>query len=250
MFASRLPVHYRLWNQPPQVLFVDPREERRHTLCPISTTYDEAHAYRFGNNCDYKHNFYHWQGLVDNRVGLIGDSLVKYIRGVRHLEIQSVPGLNLGRALEMMTTGELRIVNFEVLVLMIGTNDLGSCYMTICRKMNEILRFLQYVIPATKLAVGLILPRPGDTGIHDDEHRRRVNSELRFLCKDRGVVFLNTYIGVTSYGIFDTTLYARDMLHLNWRGVQRMGMYLKGAAGTLLDPNFVPTPRCDINFNI
>ena len=200
--------------------FTDPMEERRHTPCPTSTTYDEAHAYRFGNNCGFKHYFYHWQGLVDNRVGLIGDSLVKYIRGVRHLEIQSVPGLGLTRALEMMTTGELRIVNYEALVLMIGTNDLGSDYITIIRKMYEILRFLKSATPGTKLAVGLILPRPCDTDYFADVHRRFVNSELRFLCKDLGVVFLNTYIGVTTNGFFDTTLYARDMLHLNWRGVQ------------------------------
>ena len=239
-------MHYRLANQPPQIQYSTPAEIRRHTPCPFSTTYDEAHAYRYGFNCDYKHLFFHWQGLVDNRVGLIGDSLVKYIKGVRHLEIQSVPGLTLSGALEMMTTGALKIGNFEALIVMAGTNDLGSHYMVTCRKMAEIIRFLKCVIPQTKLAVGMILPRPVDQMIEQDEHRRRTNSEIRFLCKDLGVAFLNTYIGVTTDGIFDTTLYARDMLHLNWRGTQRMGMYLKGAAGTLLDPNFIPRPRCPL----
>ena len=73
--------------------------EMRVTDCPVSLIYDRKHVTLRGSNCKFRHTMYRWEGKSDNRVGLIADSLCKWVRYVPHLNVQSVPGLTLPKTL-------------------------------------------------------------------------------------------------------------------------------------------------------
>jgi lysophospholipase L1-like esterase len=202
--------------------------------CPTSLLYDKKHMF-LRTTCHFRHNFYLWDGVCDNKVGLISDSISKWIREVKHLHVQAIPGLTLEDALQKMSQGYLKTTGFEAIILFLGTNSLGERPMVVARQMLAIVRFLQHNSPDTKLGICRIIPRPGDLRKNIEENRQKVNEHYKAICKRNRLVHLDSYKGVCSRGSFDQTLYAFDLIHLNWDGIMSMREYLRGAAATMLE---------------
>ena len=175
--------------------------------CPDSDVYDEAHVkVKGGLDCMYSHKLHHWPGLEDSRVGLLADSLMKWVMNVVHLDVQSISGLTLSVGLEKMVSGFLNIYGFDCLLVSIGTNDFENGYADkllpsevtakILGKNMAIIKYLRDTVPLTKLAISTILPRPKDPPnmVADLE---KVNLALYELCKSQNVVYVNTFKGVS-----------------------------------------------------
>jgi hypothetical protein len=209
----------------------------KKTPCPHSREYNEAHYARFKSNCKHSHEVFHWQGVTDNLVCLIGDSICKWSNEIQHLEIQAVPGLSLEGALDKMVSGKLNIHGFHGLFVHLGTNDVTSSKCDpdeIAKKMSAIIDYLEITIPDTRLGISMIIPRPRDNEA-TDEMRRKVNARFKKLCKDRGCTFLRSYKAVTTEKVYDKSLYAKDRLHLKLEGIKAMRRFLRGAAVTMID---------------
>jgi lysophospholipase L1-like esterase len=191
----------------------------------------------------YSHKLHHWPGLEDSKVGMISDSIMKWIMNVVHLDNQAVPGLTLSTGLEKMKSGFLNIHGFDCLIIHIGSNDFENGYTekllpreTTAKILGKILAIFLYLresVPTTKLAFSMILPRPKDTPnmVADLDN---VNTAIKELCKTQKVVYINSAKSVTIGTAADKSLYAYDLLHLNYNGVAAMKRYLKGSVGALL----------------
>ena len=111
------------------------RKRLRRIPCPSSKTYDRAHMLENGLACKYKHCYYHWHGVTDDRVVLVGDSIFKWVKDVAHLEIKAYPGLDLLNAFVKMCSGEASLVGHAGLVLAAGGNNIqGNDVFTILKK--------------------------------------------------------------------------------------------------------------------
>jgi hypothetical protein len=219
-----------------------PTAVMRKMDCPVSTRFDKKHLFLCGPACKFRHTMYSWEGAGDNRVGLLADSICKWIRNVPHLNVQSVPGLHLSTALQKIREGAFKIQNFEALILSIGSNDLSKSPMKILNEMRALVTCLRTLVPDTKLGICLIIPRPSDPKRRADENRRKTNALIKAMCKRQGIVFLDSYKGVCTNKRFDLSLYANDFTHLNWRGINRMRTYMRGAAATMLEKITLPRP--------
>ena len=210
------------------------RKEMRKIDCPLSLLFDRKHLTLKGD-CGFRHTFFAWEGVGDNRVGLLSDSICKWVRTVPHLNVQAIPGLTLLDAVNRISDGTFKVSGFEALILFMGSNDLDKPPAEIARMMNVVVSRLRSITPTTLIGICLIIPRPAMTGVNADKNRRKTNQYLKAMCKRRNCVFLDAFQGVTTNGIFDRTLYALDDIHLNWHGIERMRIYMRGAACTMLD---------------
>ena len=210
------------------------RKEMRKIDCPLSLLFDRKHLTLKGD-CGFRHTLFEWEGVGDNRVGLLSDSLCKWVRLVPHLHVQAIPGLTLLDAVNKISDGTFRVSGFESLILFMGSNDLGKPPSEIARMMSTVVTRLKNLAPTTLIGICLIIPRPALTGVQADKDRRKANQYIKAMCKRRHCVFLDAYQGVTTNGHFDRSLYANDAIHLNWFGIERMRLYMRGAACTMLD---------------
>ena len=110
--------------------------------------YNEEHFNRFGYRCKFMHELFHWQGITDNKVSLISDSICKWTNEIPHMEIQACPGLTLSGALTKITSGKLEIQNFHGLVFHVGTNNvIKSTPEQIGQAMGEIVDYVKENTP-------------------------------------------------------------------------------------------------------
>jgi lysophospholipase L1-like esterase len=178
---------------------------------------------------------FHWEGEISNTVGLIGDSICKWVNGLPHMEIQAVPGLTLGTALSKLEAHTFKLAPYHMILLHVGTNDVMShTPEEVSQLMEKVLDHHDSAVPGTRLAVSMIIPRPKDDALMDVK-RRKVNSQLKRLCKLRAITYMQSYKGVTTDKVFDPELYAKDKLHLKLQGIQGMRRYLRGAGATLME---------------
>jgi hypothetical protein len=207
----------------------------KKTPCPVSSVYDQKHYDKYDFRCRFKHSVFHWEGTVDNQIGLISDSIFKWVNDTPHVELQAFPGMTLESAFDKLVAGQVKISGFHGIILHLGTNSLHTHDpSTIGDLMLDIIFFLQHVVPFTRLGVSMIIPRPKDPQDFDKK-RRIVNSVLKKLCKTMGLTYFRSYKGVTTNNKFDKGLYANDKLHLKLQGIRTMRRFLRGAAVTMLD---------------
>jgi hypothetical protein len=192
----------------------------------------------------YQHDMYSWQGKDDNRACLIGDSLVKWVKDVKHLRVQALPGLTLSPAFVKLCDGTIDIRGFDTILFLCGTNDFenesleepptAEIVEKIVTKMKAVITLLKKSVPRSKLAVSMILPRPKDKTAKLVEDLAAVNKALKVLCKNEKVIFLNTVKAVSTNGQVDPNCFARDDLHPNAQGIRGLKRFLTGATAMLL----------------
>jgi lysophospholipase L1-like esterase len=80
-----------------------------------------------------------------------------------------------------------------------------------------------------------------------EKKRRQTNIQLRRLCKQKNVYFLETWKAMEDKTKKDRSinldLYANDGLHLNNDGISALGNYIEGTTACLLDFKKMPKPK-------
>jgi lysophospholipase L1-like esterase len=78
-----------------------------------------------------------------------------------------------------------------------------------------------------------------------EKKRRQTNIQLRRLCKQKNVYFLETWKAMENKMNRSTNLnlYANDGLHLNNHGITALGNYIEGTTACLLDFKKMPKPK-------
>ena len=216
---------------------------RWQTPCRISTTYDDEHQREMGDEiCGFKHFLFHWKGRKGCEVTLISDSIGKWIRNKAHLEVQAIPGLSLHKALVKMCLGELNARGFLGLILHVGCNDFseGVAPEIVVDRTLAIVEYIQQYHRSTRMAVGIILPRPqdekdDDKGVAKEQRRAETNKQLKVMCRQKGVLFANFKDAAINSTNVSRSWYARDDLHLNKAGIEVLGEYYEGIACSLME---------------
>ena len=234
---------FNMYSRPFESFRVYLAQHRQRTPCP-NRVYDMNHQIEMGGNiCNRKHSLYHWQGRLGNEVTLVADSLCKWVQDISHLEVQACPGVNLTRIFEKMKNVDITSKGYLGFILCVGTNEIadGVPAEEILAKTEAILDYMAATSPTTRLAVGLILPRPQDfdkdpeEGAIREENRRRANGMIKKMCKIRGAIFANSISAVRTEKILDLDLFAEDHLHLSDLGIAKIGGYYEGVANSLME---------------
>jgi lysophospholipase L1-like esterase len=159
--------------------------------------------------------------------------------------------MSLTGALIKMREIDLTTRHYTGAIFHLGTNDFseGAPTEEIVDRALDIIKFMKETTPKTRLAFALILPRPQDSdrdpeaGVQKEEDRRTLNSALKFMCMQQGVIFANCITAVKTKKKFDIKMYADDHLHLNDKGVAKLAFYYQGITAALMDKNSTPTPK-------
>ena len=141
-----------------------------------------------------------------------------------------------------MCLGELNATAFLGLILHVGCNDFseGAAPEIIVDRTVAIVEFMQQYHSSTRLAVGIILPRPVDNndqdgGVAKERRRAETNRQLKQMCRQKGVLFANFKEAALTCATMNPKWYACDDLHLSQSGVEVLGEYYQGIASTLME---------------
>jgi lysophospholipase L1-like esterase len=141
---------------------------------------------------------YKWHGHDKIVATIIGDSIIKWVRAIRHTDTQSIPGLDLDRAFQKVKEGTLDVVNYSIVVIHVGTNNIHSCTPEqITEKAENLTNLIAQMNPSAKIAVSGILPRPiDDKSPWVESNRRKSNLSIRKNSKAQGIHFIESWRAV------------------------------------------------------
>ena len=132
-------------------------------FCSVNEVFNEDHLDKSGFWCKQKHIMYHWTAHTSSDATIIGDSLLKWVRGLKYTDTQATPGLTLSWAFDRLQQGIIDVSKYQIVLLLIGTNDLDSSTPSdIGEKMLDILNLIKRINPQARLAVCGLLYRPQD----------------------------------------------------------------------------------------
>lgn len=174
--------------------------------------------------------------MLNDNFTLISDSLCKYINQTNQIHVQGFPGVNLSGLRWKIGLGKVRLNEFKIIILHVGTNDVQL------KSVSEIVELYHKLIISVRnlascravIAVSAIIPRPTDECRYGLK-RKIINKELCKLAKICNCTFLRTYsvFENSKTKIPITKLYAKDGLHLNCRGIHVMKKFIVGNVITL-----------------
>ena len=136
------------------------------TFCRVSRVFNERHLDITGFYCKHKHKIYRWRGKQAGPISpatVIGDSLVKWVRGVNFTQTQSIPGLNISKAIDRIKDLTLTVNRYQLIILMLATNDMQK-YMpkAIVAKLADLIELIKKKNPTARIACNAIIQRPVD----------------------------------------------------------------------------------------
>jgi hypothetical protein len=139
-----------------------------------------------------------WHGHDKIVATIIGDSILKWVRAIRHTDTQALPGLNLDRAIQKVKDGTIDVVNYSIVVIHVGTNNIhSSTPEEIAEKTETLTDLIAQKNPTAKIAVSAILPRPIDNpSPWVESNRRKSNIAIRKNSKSRGIYFIESWRAV------------------------------------------------------
>jgi hypothetical protein len=136
---------------------------RTSEFCTINKMFNEDHLKRGGFWCRQKHVMYKWKAYESSRATIIGDSLTKWVRGLKFTDTQATPGLTLEWALERLKRGIIEIKQYEIILLVFGTNNIQKgTHEDAGGIMEQIVSFIKRLNPSAKIGIVGILYRPID----------------------------------------------------------------------------------------
>ena len=226
-------------------------------ICGTSSVYDHNHVEKYGMECRKKHKIYKWVARIECKATLIADSICKWITDTAFIDNQSMPGLRLSSAYENLVSGYIRFVGYQYTIIHVSTNDLEHhSKHEIVQMMDRVVRYIKSRNPLTVIAISSILPRPTN-GMEMHNHRVETNDNLQAFCQNQGYTYITTWKCVIKLpdtvnrgrpvtkklaNLFkcdlpqhvDRSLFAKDLLHLNVKGISAMKEYLEGALNTII----------------
>ena len=125
---------------------------------------------------------------------ILCDSMAKHITGIRNTVLQAFPGVNITQMQQIIKSKQASI-NYKYTILLVGTNNISSS-----RSVEEIMSYYNDLVntikskSSTKIIISAIIPRPCDLTKDPNESRvKKMNAELKLMCKRRHLQFLHTY---------------------------------------------------------
>jgi hypothetical protein len=179
------------------------------------------------------------KGYSENRVTIIGDSLIQRMKELLYVSVQGIPGAYLRDLPSMCQQGTYDIENFRGTVIMSGTNDFSLD----CSKQHMLDLYTAAVLhirsinPSTQIAICGILPRPCDARDPRTHHRLKsriqLNTALLLHCQSLGIAYFKTDKALKGMGS-DEYLYHTDFLHLSDPGLNCLKSWLEGRIACLI----------------
>ena len=196
--------------------------------CPKSRIYDRQHIKLVGLNCPHRHREYFWPARVRNNHCIVGDSIVKFLKITNQADVLAFPGITIDRLYWKIKLGHINLKSYKIVVLHVGTNDLyGQEIKTILLKYKRLLKLVTGIRRFSAIGVSSILPKPCVT----EEQNNKIivlNREVKKLCAENKVHFIPSYRPFVGNGNIKRELYARDKLHLNFKGSAKLRNSLIG----------------------
>jgi lysophospholipase L1-like esterase len=141
---------------------------------------------------------YRWKGEDRIVATILADSICKWLRGIRHTDTQSLPGINLQKAILRVKDRTLDVSSYKIIIVHISTNDIhSSSPLQITEKMEELTDLIREINPSAKIAISGMLPRPiDDPSPWVEANRRKTNISLRKSARKRGMYFVESWRAV------------------------------------------------------
>lgn len=93
--------------------------------CPESNIYDDEHIARFGFECPYRHQEYHWPGDTEARTNtIIRDSIIKYVKHLPDTYVQAYPGTRVEWIISKIIKGDINLASYKIIIYHLGCNNL------------------------------------------------------------------------------------------------------------------------------
>ena len=148
-------------------------------FCRVGRVFDEGHLRATGFRCHHKHKLYRWRGHHGSFATVIGDSLCKWVRGIKFTDVQSIPGLNIQRAVEKIQDRTLIVSNDGLIFLFVGTNNFEkSTTGQIIDELRKLISAVKVANPTARVACSAIICRPRDVPEYMDQIKDRIRAKL------------------------------------------------------------------------
>ncbi|MCG8075262.1 MAG: SGNH/GDSL hydrolase family protein [Candidatus Thiodiazotropha taylori] len=167
-------------------------------------------------------------------VKIVSDSIPKYVEGIYHAEVVSIPGMRINQLTNKIQKGHV-ILDTPISIIHVGTNDVvGMEAGAMLSAYNNLISQIRSK-SNTKIVMSALLPRPVDH-ISLGDKVKLVNNRLKLLCKDRRVEFLHTFRPFIKGGVPLRELFAiNDQgLHLNTEGTRRLRQFFINSVAHLI----------------
>ena len=205
---------------------------RNQIMCPVSRHYDEQHIKKYGYKCSYKHASYFWPGMVNSESTIIRDSICKFVNKTNRVLVQAFPGMTLQTLLNKLLNNVIKVSDFRIIIIHVGTNNIHDVSITAERfiiLIKEIVQIIRLRNPSALIAVSGLVPRPCDRG---------TNQQLKLLGKQKFCYILYTWRAFLKKTEEtkqpDLELFSHtDKLHLSRKGTLAIKKYLVGSVNQL-----------------
>ena len=128
-----------------------------------------------GYFCTLKHRSYQWPAKINNNNTLISDSICKYSRTLHDTFVQAYPGANIKSIIFKIRIGKVRINDYKIIILHLGTNDLHSRNPdAILNDMRTLFHLIRRKNPEGTIVLSQIIHRPIDL-VLTEQDRLKVN---------------------------------------------------------------------------
>lgn len=166
---------------------------------------------------------------------LISDSICKHIDGIRTLNTVSIPGANISSVHQYIKDNTTHINTFSHLILHVGTNDIGSglTFELIVQYYVNLINLIRDRLKC-KIILSTVLPRPVDFEVTKSTVIR-INNRLLDFSKKYNFLLVKSFKPFVQQpgSIPKRIFFAKDGLHLNYRGVFVLRNFLIGVVNHL-----------------
>jgi lysophospholipase L1-like esterase len=147
-------------------------------FCRYGRVFDDRHFRATGTFCQHKHKIFRWKGVRGSTATILSDSLCKWARQIRFTDVQSIPGLNLTRAIECVKNYTLYVNTYKVIIIGVGTNHIEKTEIPeILDQLEQLLTIVKEKNPTAIIAYSGILYRPRDIPAEMEEIKARKTAQ-------------------------------------------------------------------------
>jgi hypothetical protein len=168
---------------------------------------------------------------------IIADSLLKRVRCLRRTTVHALPGADIDRLIDEITANKIPVATQRLILVHVATNNLESNTPDeICNKMAVLFDTIRARNKYCHIVFSGIIIRPRDEVVDivrsKEEKptlaskRRDANTLIGQMLSAKGGVQLETWRCLMVNHVANKHMYAKDKLHLNGLGINRISRYL------------------------